>query len=89
MCGVVITSMAGVGVGVRGESFETKFAGGGEDASSDFASCEGFVSDDEGNMVCEGQGSLGFGSFSLVVLLFLDDVVFLLLSCIASLKRSS
>lgn len=38
MRGVVVIGVAGVGVGVGCEGFEVEFAGGGEDASCDFAS---------------------------------------------------
>ena len=36
--GVVVVGVAGVGVGICCEGFETEFAGGGEDAGCDFAS---------------------------------------------------
>ena len=38
VCGVVAVGVAGVGVGICCEGFETEFAGGGEDAGCDFAS---------------------------------------------------
>lgn len=41
MCGVVVESVAGIGIRVRGESFEAEFAGGGEDAGCYFASEKG------------------------------------------------
>lgn len=53
----MVEGVAGVGIGVRGESLEAEFAGGGEDAGCDFASERGDVSDDDSGHEWLGQCS--------------------------------